>query len=142
MFPFDFRREFGAETEDCFRHEQNDSSPVSLWWRTIAGFVKTAPSQHMDIFRRDLKQAVRSFQQNPLMVLIAVSVLAFGIGANTALFSEVNKMLIRPLPVPAPERVARVASQTPAASVTYAQYLRFQNQNRTFAQLSAFQRRR
>jgi putative ABC transport system permease protein len=93
----------------------------------------------MDIFRRDLKQAVRSFQQNPLMALIAVSVLAFGIGANTALFSEVNMMLIRPLPVPAPERVARVASQTATGSVTYAQYFRFQNQNRTFAQLSAFQ---
>src|SRR5215471_8112389 len=139
MCPFDFRREFGTEMEDCFQQEQNDGSPVLFWWRTIAGFVKTALSQHIDIFRRDLKQAVRSFQQNPLMVLIAVSVLAFGIGANGALFSEVNMMLIRPLPVHSPERVARVASQSPDASVTYAQYLRFQNENRTFAQLSAFQ---
>jgi putative ABC transport system permease protein len=139
MFPFDFRREFGAEMEDCFRQEQNDGGRLSLWWTTIAGFVKTAPSEHMDIFRRDLKQAVRSFQQNPVTVLIAMSILAFGIGANTALFSEVNMMLIRPLPVPAPERVARVASQTATGSVTYAQYLRFQNQNRTFAQLAAFQ---
>lgn len=139
VLPFDFRREFGTEMEDCFRQEQNDGSRVSLWWRTIAGFVRTAPSQHMDIFRRDLKQAIRSFQHNSLMALIAVSVLAFGIGANTALFSEVNMMLIRPLPVPAPERVARVASQAPDASVAYAEYLRFRNQNRTFAQLSAFQ---
>jgi len=139
LFPFDFRREYGTEMENCFREEKSSVNPASLWWRTILGFLKAAPAEHIDIFRRDLKQSVRSFERNPLMALIAVSVLALGIGTNTALFSEVNLMLIRPLPVTLPERVARVASQAPTGSVTYEQYLQFRDRNRTFSQLAAFQ---
>src|SRR5262249_30486848 len=140
LFPFDFRREYGSDMEECFRQEVAEVPSATLWWRTLSGFLKTAPLQHWDVFRRDLRQSARSLYRNPLMASIAVLVLALGIGANTALFSEINLLMIRPLPVPDPEKVARVVSKfDQIGNVTFEQYLVFRNQNRSFLHLAAFQ---
>ena len=56
----------------------------------------------------DLKYAVRLLRRSPRNTLIAISILALGIGANTAMFSAVNHVLLRPLPFPDGERLIRV----------------------------------
>jgi putative ABC transport system permease protein len=56
----------------------------------------------------DLRYAVRLLRRHPHNTLIAVSILALGIGANTAMFSAVNHVLLRPLPFPDGERLIRV----------------------------------
>src|SRR5688572_16632416 len=64
----------------------------------------------IDGIRQDLRDAFRSFRAAPLVTLIAISSLALGIGANTAIFSLVNSLLLRPLPVRDPYRLAIVST--------------------------------
>ena len=64
--------------------------------------------QIVGTFNQDLKYAIRGLKGNPIFTLVVCSVLALGIGANTALFSVVNNVLLRPLPFSEPERLVDV----------------------------------
>ena len=59
----------------------------------------------MDDLRLDLRQALRSFAKNPAFSAVVVLTLALGIGANTAIFSLMDHVLVRQLPVKDPERL-------------------------------------
>src|SRR5436190_755093 len=58
---------------------------------------------------RDLRYAMRSLQSRPAFTLTVIATLAFGIGANTAIFTLVDALLLRPLPVPHPEQLVIVS---------------------------------
>ncbi|MBI3682975.1 MAG: ABC transporter permease [Acidobacteria bacterium] len=92
---------------------------------------------------QDVRYAVRMLIQSPGFTLVAAISLAIGIGANTAIFSFADAMLLRPLPVLRPGEVVTLSSTTPdmpfsAGAHSYPDYLDFRDQSASFASLVAF----
>ncbi len=91
----------------------------------------------------DLKYAIRMLLKAPGFTLIAVVALALGIGANTAIFSVVNAVLLRPLPYPEPDKLILVREKTatfPIGSVSYPNYLDWREGQRSFTDLALLRR--
>ena len=95
----------------------------------------------MDSLRSDVQYALRSLTKRPGFTLIAVITLALGIGANTAIFSAINALLLKPLPFPELDRVVAIWDKMPSRGVTrnevtVANYLDWQSQSQSFDQLA------
>ncbi len=73
----------------------------------------------MENLLRDLKYGLRILARNPSVTAVAVVALALGIGANTAIFSVVNSVLLRPLPYPEEDRLVQIWGSTPSQGIPY-----------------------
>jgi predicted permease len=95
----------------------------------------------MNTLVADLRYAIRLLVQSPAFTTIAVSTLALGIGANTALFSVVNGVLLNPLAYPHSDRLAvmygRIAGLD-SAVVEYPNFLDWRRDSRSFASMAAY----
>lgn len=97
----------------------------------------------MSSILHDLRYGVRMMFRNPVFTLIAVVTLALGIGANTAIFSVVDAVLLRPLPYPQPERLVFLWSSWPSQGVPQGgsalpDYHAWRDQNKSFEGLGGF----
>lgn len=94
----------------------------------------------METFLKDIKYAVRSLAKRPGLAAVALITLALGIGANTAIFSVVNAVVLRPLPYAEPDRLVMLWETMPGSdrrSVAPGNFVDWRTQNQTFAELAA-----
>lgn len=117
------RRVFGNVTQ---AKERFYESGRWLWW---------------DHFRQDVRYGMRMLRKSPGFAVIAILTLAIGIGANTALFSVVNGVLLNPLPYAEPHRLVALfakSAQFDKFSISYPNFLDWSRQNHSFSSLAAF----
>lgn len=94
----------------------------------------------------DLRYALRQLRKSPGFAFIAILTLALGIGANTAIFSVVNAVLLKPLPFPAPEQLLALGMVNPnngtsreqLGSLSYPDYFDFRKDNHTLSNVALY----
>jgi len=95
----------------------------------------------LDRLFRDLRQALRSLRRTPAFASSAILTLALGIGANTAIFSALHAIVLRPLPYPEPDRLVVVAHYNPILKyptyLSYPDFLDWQRDAKSFEQMAA-----
>ena len=150
IFPEDFRggyetemaRTYGAQRREA--SERGRLSVLRLWVETLADLGRTAPRQHLECLRQDLRDAGRQMAAQPASALAAVLVLAIGIASTTAVFSLVDAALLRPVPFDAPGRLVAIREQTPQDvapwELSYTAYLDLRRDARSFEQIAAYLR--
>jgi predicted permease len=90
---------------------------------------------------QDVRYALRQLRKSPGFATVTVITLALGIGANTAIFSVVNAVLLNPLPFPHADRVVSMFQATPnffKGSISYPNFLDWQRDNRSFEAMAAY----
>jgi putative ABC transport system permease protein len=100
----------------------------------------------MHAFLQDFRYALRTLRRSPVLTLVIVASLAIGIGANTAIFSVVNALLLKPLPYPDPERLAVLWLRSPGINIPQdwpspGQYIDLRTENQSLEEISISQGR-
>jgi predicted permease len=149
------RRAIGVEAEDELRFhlEQEIEANVArglstaearrVALRDLGGLTQTRQAVRevrttgLDSLWYDTRHAVRSLRRSPVFTVVALLTLALAIGANTAIFSIVNGVLLRPLAYPRPAELVYLDA-LPQLPVSVAEYLEFQQFNRSFSDVGAF----
>src|SRR5689334_7033264 len=109
--------------------------------RRAAWHVPRLRARHMDTLRQDLAYALRRLRQAPGFTAVAVATLALGIGANGAIFSVVNAVLLRPLPFEEPDRLVRLSMAwkgKPTGVYSPQNFLDLEGEARSFESLAVF----
>jgi hypothetical protein len=122
-YPAAFRHEFGAEMTGAFDEQMREArehggwrAEASMWISALSDVFIIAPREHTHVIQQDLRYAIRTLISRPGFAAVAVLSLALGIGANTAIFSLINSVLLSAVPVHDPESL--VILTNPASNGT------------------------
>src|SRR5207237_542129 len=115
---------------------------LNLLWRSTSAFwdaLALLPLRLEDEMFQDLRYGVRMLLKNPGFTAVVILTLALGIGANAALFSVVNGVLLNPLPFPQPEQLVTLHQSKPnfkTGAIPYPNFRDWQKENQTFSAMA------
>ena len=156
-YPAPFRREYGAEMAGAFAEQLGEArlhggwpAETSIWLHTLFDLFLTAPREHYHVIRQDLRYAIHTLTSQPGFAAVAVLSLALGIGANTAIFSLINSVLLSALPVRDPQSLVMLTN--PASNgimvgsksgerqeLTWSEFRQLRDQSTVFSSVMACQ---
>ena len=143
FYPETFQARFEDEMMDFYRARRSEhpgvAGAIRLWWHLLGDAAVSVPRQHyMENFRQDFRYALRSLARHKAYAIVATLTLALGIGANTAIYSVIDAVLLRPLPWPEGDRLVAIATarpQNPQGGVSYLDFKDWREQSSSFAEM-------
>ena len=150
LYPAPFRDRYGAGMLEFYRERRRVSGPF-VWPRVLLDLLLNATAerlrhqsppasnpQPLATMLQDLRHAIRGLLRTPGFTTVVLLTLALGIGANAAIFSVVNGVLLRPLPFPEPDRLVDFRHNEPSSMVSEPEFRDYRRDMRTLAQLAAW----
>ena len=141
LYPVEFRDEYGREMAQMVRDRIAREPRARLWIDLLRDLLRTAPKEHAHVLLNDVRYAVRLIRRAPMFASAVVGTVALAIAANTAIFSVVNAVLLRPLPYPESERLVWLSERGPnfpTMSISYPNFTDWRAQQTVFEHLGVY----
>jgi putative ABC transport system permease protein len=165
LYPRSFRERYGSAMREFHRDRmrartERRGSHTALWFAVIIDALRSAASEHlralalrvraprlishqhkeraMRLVLQDLTYAVRSLARRPAFALVVIATVALGVGANAAIFSVVNGVLLRPLPYPHAEQLVTFGHEPPQWLTSDPDFLDYQRDVTSLVSLAAY----
>ncbi|AGY60749.1 FtsX-like permease family protein [Gloeobacter kilaueensis] len=147
LLPDEFRYEYGEPMLEMFTQRYQEErvrfgwTRAWLWLDALLDLVRVAVLEHLSLLWQDLSFALRMVKGNPLFYAMIVAVLTLAIGANTAIFSVINAVLLRSFPYPRSDQLVFIwgnSASDPFNVVSMPDYLDWQRQGRVFSGMAIF----
>jgi putative ABC transport system permease protein len=144
LYPRDFSDDYAEEMTHLYRDRVRAEGATGVWLALAVDLARTAPKEQIATAVQDVRHAWRTWRRTPILAIAAVLTLALGVGANTAVFSVVYGVLLRPLPYPDADRLVEVfedntrAGGGPFFRVSLVNYLSWTERSESFSAVAAF----
>jgi putative ABC transport system permease protein len=136
LYPGEFRARYGRQMRDF--HDARVREDGDAWPRIVGDHLTSATAEQLQAARPDVKYALRGMVRRPGFAVVVILTIALGVGANAAIFSVVNGILLRPLPYRDVDRLIVLGHEPPYWLVSEPQYATYRDKVRSFESLAGY----
>jgi putative ABC transport system permease protein len=136
LYPGEFRARYGRQMRDF--HETRLRENGDAWPRIVGDHLSSATAEQFTAARPDVRYALRGMVRRPGFAAVVILTIALGVGANAAIFSVVNGILLRPLPYGNADRLVVLGHEPPHWLASEPQYAVYRDKVRSFESLAAY----
>lgn len=144
LYPASFRNEYAGELTAEFQRNSRQARGVGalwLWVATLFEVLFNAVAVHFDLLKQDLRYTVRTLRRSPGFAATVVGVTALGIGANTAVLTVADQLMLRPLPFFESDRLVKLYERLPGYSemeLSPMNYVDWHKMSKSFEAMGAY----